>query len=104
MTTSRPRVIPRALRSEFWSWQNDYTLQLQHIVPQFEEMRQTVEGLRGLMMPFDAKFVAAAKALAETTMQLYMVVNDRSLSTPDRSDQTPIVEANEQRREVPATF
>jgi hypothetical protein len=78
MSTGQARVIPEDLRAESREWQKDSALQLQKVTFQLEEVRQRVEGLCELMAPFDLKFVAAVKVLAETAMQLYMVVNDRS--------------------------
>lgn len=78
MSTGHARVISEDLRAESRDWQRDSALQLQKVTFQLEEMRQRVEGLRELMAPFDLKFAATVKVLAETAMQLYMVVNDRS--------------------------
>jgi hypothetical protein len=78
MSTGQARVGPKDLRAEFRGWQTEFTLQLQKITFQLEDMRQQVEGLRDLMAPFDVTFVAAVKASSERAMQLYMVVNDRS--------------------------
>jgi hypothetical protein len=78
MSTGEACVVPEDLRAESRGWQKDSALQLQKVTFQVEEMRQRAEGLRELMMPFDVKFAAAVKALTETAMQLYMVVNDRS--------------------------
>jgi hypothetical protein len=78
MSTGQARVGPKDLRAEFREWQTEFTLQLQKITFQLEDMRQQVQGLRDLMAPFDVTFVAAVKASSERAMQLYMVVNDRS--------------------------
>jgi len=78
MSTGQAQIVPGDLRAELRGWQTDFTLQLQKITFQLEDMRERVEGLRDLMAPFDVKFVATVKALSETAMQLYMVVNDRS--------------------------
>jgi hypothetical protein len=78
MSTGQARVAPKDLQAEVRGWQTDCTLQLQTMTFQLNDMRPRVEGLRDLMAPFDIKFVAAVKALSETAMQLYMIVNDRS--------------------------
>ena len=78
MSMNRVRLTPKDLRGEIRDWQNDHTQLLRGITPQVEELRKRVEGLRDLMAPFDAKFVAAVEALTEVTMQLYMIVNSRA--------------------------
>lgn len=85
MNMGRTHVIATDPRSEFRRWQNDYALQLQEMAPRIEAMRQKVEGLRDLMVPLDCKFAAAVKALTETTMQLYLIVNDRSPPVADEA-------------------
>jgi hypothetical protein len=94
MSTGQARVVPRDLQTEFRGWQTDSTLQLQKMTLQLGDMRPQVEGLRDLMAPFDVKFVAAVKALSETAMQLYMIVNDRSSPLLDRQDPLLIEHAN----------
>jgi uncharacterized protein Smg (DUF494 family) len=100
MSTGEARVVPKDLRAEFRRWQTDFTLQLQEITFQLEDMCQRVEGLRDLMAPFDITFVAAVKASSETAMRLYMVVNDRSLPQLDRPDLVHIENAEARRPEI----
>jgi hypothetical protein len=101
MSTGQARVVRKDLQAEFQGWQTDCTLQLQKMTFQLDDMRPRVEGLRDLMAPFDRKFVAAVKALSETAMQLYMVVNDRSSPLLDRQDLIPIENADARRPEIP---
>jgi len=93
MSTGEARV-PKDLRAEFRGWQTDFTLQLQEMTFGLEDMRQRVEGLRELMAPFDVKFVTAVKALSETAMQLYMIVNDRSSPLLERQDAPQVENAD----------
>jgi hypothetical protein len=86
MSIGQARVVPQDLRAELRRWQTDFARQLQKITFQLQDMRQRVEGLRDLMVPFDVTFVAAVKASSETAMQLYLVVNDRCSSQLDGSD------------------
>jgi hypothetical protein len=86
MSTGQAQIVPEDLRAELRGWQTDFALQLQKITFQLEDMRERVEGLRDLMAPFDVKFVANVKALSETAMQLYMVVNDRCSALFARPD------------------
>ena len=100
MSTGQARVVPKDLRAEFRGWQTDFTLQLQKMTFQLEDMRQRVEGLRDLMAPFDVTFVAAVKASSETAMRLYMVVNDRSSSQLDGPAPMEIENVEGQRSEI----
>jgi hypothetical protein len=100
MSTGEARVVPKDLRAEFRRWQTEFTPQLQEMRFQLEDMRQRVEGLRELMAPFDVKFVTAVKALSETAMQLYMIVNDRSSLLLDRQDPVQVENADVRQPEI----
>ena len=100
MSTGQAQIVPGDLRAELRGWQTDFTLQLQKITFQLEDMRERVEGLRDLMAPFDVKFVATVKALSETAMQLYMVVNDRSSALFGRPEPVQMEKADARRPEV----
>jgi hypothetical protein len=73
---------------------------LQKMTFQLEDMRERVEGLRDLMAPFDATFVAAVKASSETAMRLYMVVNDRSSPQLDGPDPVEIENIEDRRSQI----
>jgi len=100
MSTGQAQIVPGDVRAELRGWQTDFTLQLQKVTFQLEDMRERVEGLRDLMAPFDVKFVATVKALSETAMQLYMVVNDRSSALLGRPEPVQMEKADARRPEV----
>jgi hypothetical protein len=100
MSTGQARVVSKDLRAEFRGWQTDFTLQLQKMTFQLEDMRQRVEGLRDLMAPFDATFVAAVKVSSETAMRLYMVVNDRSSPQLECPDPVEIENIEDRRSQI----
>src|SRR5262249_35629459 len=100
MSTGQAQIVPGDVRAELRGWQTDFTLQLQKVTFQLEDMRERVEGLRDLMAPFDVKFVATVKALSETAVQLYMVVNDRSSALFGRPEPVQMEKADARRPEV----
>jgi hypothetical protein len=100
MSTGQAQIVPGDLRAEFREWQTDFKSQFQNMTSQLEDMRGRVEGLRDLMVPFDHKFVAAVKALSETALQIYMVVNDRSFPLFGDSEPLQMKKTDAQRPEI----